>query len=249
LPFGGSPTLGVVDLPCQFGTVRPRANMMSNLAIGPFVAAIVFVGIVGSPYAQSPPLPVSSPMRGPTATQSTAPRPVVPSPPPHTSMPARPEQILCIASSLIVGKVIDSSIVSTDSSDCRLENLRFCHSSAVVGLKIRVNEIVGESNVDIRVRDIISAEGTAQNSAPLIVNGRSLNFNSDDTGFIVLQPTGKPATNEEVRSALVAKQFMFALHTPGDGHTYWTTTWPMRMSDWARKIWLNGTCSRWKSFR
>jgi hypothetical protein len=168
--------------------------------------------------------------------------PIVPSPPPPPTIPMRPEQVLCLASSLVLGSVVDASVVGAQGSS----------RDATANLKIKVSKIIGEIDDFLHSHDIVSATATVE-SLGFTINGRTVTYNCGwMCGRVLTRATNKTITTEDVQSAVVGKKFFFGVRKVraafGDTTTrppsYSATVWPVAARDWVEDTWLYGYCKR-----
>jgi hypothetical protein len=150
----------------------------------------------------------------------------------HGIAAARPEDILCHASQVVVAQVLGGKL-----TDCRLQHPKAlsCYPKNVLHFSIRVDEILGstfEANSEPTRRlprsgDIVEIDTEIYNEAPSSAGGTD-NFPSEEYGRLKVRPgTGRPLTDQEILDQFVGKSFVFGIQ-----QTLWASAWPTRLREW-----------------
>ena len=160
--------------------------------------------------------------------------------------PAGPQQILCSKSSAFRGAILDAR-----SYDCRLHSTdEYCLNSGVVGLTIRIDEILEPKADDLSVGKILSATSYIRNGVPMKIGDKFYPMNTSGGGTIGFPPTGQGVTDAEAKQVLVGHQYMFAVtkavpdRTPV-GEPYFVSVYEGADQDWVRQQWPTPDCRRW----
>ena len=164
-------------------------------------------------------------------------RPVIIGPSPGGQFPAPPEEGLCHATSVVLGAVMHAV-----SHDCRPKGSS-CEPTSVIGLKIRVDGIVGAGDGRIHERDIISADTNFLDPKNDLMYLQRLNPHKNLYQIILLSQSRKPLTNDQAQRDFAGKKFFFALSASAKVNEFWVITYNLDKGDWIRKTLLDGGCA------
>ena len=162
-------------------------------------------------------------------------------------MPASQQQILCSASSAIVGTIVDAR-----SHDCRLRSSdRYCYNMAIVGITIHIDEVLSPDEGALAVGDNVHVATRINNGLPMRIGDKSFPMNQTSGGSIGLPATGKGVTDAEAQQALVGKKFLFAISPIGKAmnpieEPLFAESYSMDQEAWVREQWPSTECIRWR---
>ncbi|MEE3623003.1 hypothetical protein UCD39_03245 [Nitrospirillum sp. BR 11752] len=139
--------------------------------------------------------------------------------------PASREQLVCGASSMVRGEVVEAR-----SKDCRLTmppNSTFCIPTELIHLKVRVIEVMPNSQDEMQKGDVIDVASSVIYSHPIWVNGSDISEIDYDNGMRKVPDTGKPLTDDIVTEAFVGKEFNFGIapQRTSARERFWVKMW------------------------
>ena len=160
--------------------------------------------------------------------------------------PASAQQILCSKSTAFRGTVLDAR-----SHDCRGRSTdAYCSNSGVVGMTVRIDELLDPSTEDLRVGQKLGVTSYVRNGAPMAIAAQFYPMNKSGGGSIGFPPTGRAVTDAEAKRVLVGQPYMFAVTKAVPGRTpmdapYFASVYEGADQDWVRRQWPTPECRRW----
>jgi hypothetical protein len=145
-------------------------------------------------------------------------------------LPATQEQLVCGASSMILGEVLETS-----SRDCRLgaiTRLTNCEPKDLADLTIRVVDELPNGGSKLRASDVFEASASVRNG--------SVGAFPDD-GTLDAGQSGNTLTDAHVREAFEGTRFFFGIWPEVRGPRAWVKMW--KVEGPAQGIWEH-TCPR-----
>jgi hypothetical protein len=156
----------------------------------------------------------------------------------HASMPATPEQRLCISenNSIVVARVENGA-----GADCRLSSkLLPCSFTNTVRLSIKIREVIAVGSDDPvypdRTSDFVKGKvvDVIGRRVSIYAEVSDYTFPPNNDGELI-GPTSRALTDDDVRRLYVGKVFIFSI-SPEFGETpHWTTVWPLKSRKWVSK--------------
>lgn len=157
--------------------------------------------------------------------------------------PASREEILCSAKVLILGTVVDA-----ESHDC-LARYQSCSPDRVVGLRVRIDQVLGAAETTLRAGQFIEVGTQPTIDLPLkLKSGKVVTFAVGDE-HPTLRPAGVAITDAEAKATYLNRQYLFGLTPSSESGDYdaGNNTWELGQANWITKTWTMGGCDKWRT--